>query len=102
MPPHTLIRTSPWPRSFPFHLPHLFGRPLPGPVVRDKAIARGRAFRRADLHQIFDLESVVAQEPDPVRVREVELDARVARPLHAIDPERPPEQSFGRGLGLVL
>ncbi len=44
------------------------------------------AGRRLDLDQVQDLETVGAQQPDPLAVREMVLDAAV-RPLEAVHPE---------------
>src|SRR6185503_9132968 len=74
--------------------PDFLGRPLPRPLgtgERPVAVWR-RAFRRLELDQVLDLEAIRAQQPDPVAVAEVEVDARVVRPLEPVHPEvRPAE-----------
>jgi hypothetical protein len=76
----------PAPSALP-HLPHLFARPLPSPVERHERIARARLGGRTNLDQILDFESRATKQPDPVAVREMEFDARIARPLDAVHAE---------------
>src|SRR5437867_3086269 len=66
--------------SFP-RLPQLLRWPLPRPFDRMLALASRRAFRCLDLDQILDLEPAAAQRAHLVAVREMELDAGIARPL---------------------
>src|SRR5581483_774076 len=69
--------------------PDLLCRPLPGPFDRHVVVVRGRyGIRvRLELEEGVDPERVLAQETDPLAVREVELCSRLAGPLDAVHPE---------------
>src|SRR3954470_19599470 len=67
--------------------PDLLARPLPSPVDGDERIVGFRAFSRPEFDQVVDVESVGTQEPDPVAVREVELDLRIVGPLDTMHAE---------------
>ena len=59
-------------------------------------MAGSRLLGRTNLDQILDLEPRATKQPDPVAVREMELDARIARPLDAIHAEGRAQQSIRR------
>src|SRR3954447_18507870 len=78
--------------------PYLLGGPLPRPVgghVGVVLVGFGVG-GRLDLDQVEDLEAVRTQQPDPVAVREVVLDALV-RPRKAVHPELRTLQCLHRG-----
>jgi len=60
------------------------------------ALARRRAFRCLDLDQILDLEPAAAQRAHLVAVREMELDAGIARLLDPMHAERRSLQAIAR------
>src|SRR4029450_1584734 len=80
--------------------PDLFARPPACPLERDVLVARRGRFRRPHLDQVFDLEAVTAQYANPVPVREVKLDAGIARPLDSPHSEGGAEQTLGGGARL--
>src|SRR5208283_4111147 len=62
--------------SAPFaYLPHFFARPFPGPLESQVRISCGRSLQRPHLDQIFDFETRASEQPNPVAVRQMELDA---------------------------
>src|SRR5439155_8789901 len=82
------------PRSPAASPPDLFAWPLTRPLERDVLVARRRRLRWPELDQVFDLEPIASQHANPVPVREMELDPRVAGPLDAPHPERWTEEPF--------
>src|SRR4029077_13538738 len=86
----------------PARSPYLFRRPLSAPFGGHVPVVLvGRGIRRSlDLDQVEDLEAVRTQEPDPLAVWEVVLDALV-RPLEAVHPELRTLQRLHRGDVLV-
>jgi len=56
------------------HLPDVFARERASPLERRVVdVCRVGVLRRPELDQVLDQESVRAEEPDPVAVRELEL-----------------------------
>src|SRR5712691_4466009 len=67
-------------------LPDLLGGPLSSPFGRDEVVvAVGlRPLGRLQLVESLDLESVRAQDPDPLPVRNVVLDTHLVGPLERV------------------
>src|SRR5437867_9100906 len=78
-------------------LPDLLRRPLARPLQGDVRITRRARFRCLDFDQVFNLEPTTPEQAEPVAVRQVELNARLAWPLDPIHAERPPQQPRARG-----
>src|SRR5262249_35929118 len=78
--------------------PDLLRRPLPCPGLRNPVEARlVGLLGRLDLDQIKHLEARLAEQPDPVAISEVELDARwFVRPLESVHAEVVPDEALGR------
>ena len=55
--------------------PHLFARPPAGPLNSDEGITRDCSHGRPYLDQILDLEARTPEQPYPVAMRQMKLDA---------------------------
>ncbi len=77
--------------------PDLLGRPLSRPIWVHEPVATqfGQVIRSPDLEQVEHLKAARSQQPDPIAVPEVELDARLAGPLESMHPEIRAQQPIG-------
>src|SRR4051794_10180182 len=90
-------------RSLLARYPDLLCRPPTRPLERDEVVIAGPlgVVPRPQLVKRLDLEPVLAQQPDPIRVRDVVLDAEVTGPRDAVHPELRTQQSIARDAGPV-
>src|SRR5215210_572787 len=78
--------------------PDLLTWPFPRPLGGHNRIGGARIFGRLNLDQVVDLETIRAQQADPISMVEVKVDRPIG-PLDAVHPEVGPLQALrGRGL----
>src|SRR6266516_6758479 len=68
-------------------LPYLLGGPSPGPLQGYERPGAVAVFGWLDFHQVLDLEAVVAQQPDPLPIGQLELQRPLVDDVQGVQAE---------------